>query len=156
MSELTRLTIVVADKAVYKNNEGYSDLDFSNCGIPEDVWVFQWENGEGWIEFKDTRENEPFSGTEFPEWVNNCIQKFDKFDEIYKNPPPPTPEQWAIMNEHEAKQLLLDSDWASLQDTILQNQTEWDSYRASLRVIMRNPPQEEIVSWPTKPEVVWA
>jgi hypothetical protein len=156
MSDLTRLTIIVADKAVYKNTEGYSDLDFSDCGIPEDVWAFQWENGEGWIEFKDSRENEQLVGTNFPEWVNKCVAKFDAFDYIYKNPPPPTPEQIAIGNKYQAKQRLLDSDWAALPDTNLQNQTEWDSYRASLRAIVLNPPQEKITSWPVKPEAVWA
>lgn len=155
MSELTRLTVIVADKAVYKNKEGYSDLDFSDCGIPEDVWAFQWENGEGWIEFSDARENEVFTGTDFPEWVVKCLQKFEDFDYIYKNPPPPTPEQWAAINEHRAKELLYQSDWAVLPDTNLQNQTEWDAYRAELRAIVVNPPQEEIQSWPTKPEVIW-
>lgn len=156
MSDLTRLTVVVADKAVYKNKEGYSDLDFSDCGIPEDVWAFQWENGEGWVEFNDSRENEPFSGSSFPEWVNKCVAKFDEFDYIYKNPTPPTPEQWAMANEENAKQLLLDSDWAALPDVNLQNQAEWYAYRAELRAIMFNPPQEEITSWPVKPEAVWA
>lgn len=156
MSEMNRLTIIVADNAVYKDKQGYSDLDFSECGIPDDVWAFQWENGEGWIEFKDSRENEPLTGLEFPEWVNKCVQKFEEFDYIYKNPPPPTPEEWAATNEGTAKQYLIESDWAALPDTNLQNQAEWDSYRAALRVIALNPPREEITSWPVKPEVVWA
>jgi hypothetical protein len=156
MSDLTRLTIIVNDKAVYKNAEGYSDLDFSTCGIPEDVWAFQWENGEGWIEFKDSRENEQLIGTNFPEWVNKCVERFDEFDYIYKNPPPPTPEQWAESNDFQAKFLLKESDWAALPDTKLQNQAEWDTYRAELRAIMFNPPQEEVLAWPVKPEVVWA
>jgi hypothetical protein len=156
MSDLTRLTIIVADKAVYKNTEGYSDLDFSNCEIPDDVWAFQWENGEGWIEFKDSRENELVIGTDFPDWVNKCVAKFDEFDYIYKNPPPPTPEQIAIGNKYQAKRLLLDSDWAALPDTNLQNQAEWDAYRAALRAIVLNPPQEEITSWPVKPEAIWS
>lgn len=156
MSDLTRLTIIVVDKAVYKNSTGYSDLDFSDCGIPEDVWAFQWENGNGWIEFKDSRENEPLAGSEFPEWVNKCVQKFEEFDYIYKNPPPPTPEEWIIINESKAKQLLMESDWAALPDTNLQNQTEWDDYRVELRAIMFNPPQEEVIVWPVKPEVIWA
>lgn len=153
---MNRLTIIVADKAVYKNAEGYSDLDLSNCGIPEGIWAFQWENGEGWIEFEGPRENEQVIGTNFPEWVNNCIQKFDDFDYIYKNPPPPTPEQWAAANEERAKQLLINSDWAALPDTNLQNQAEWDTYRVELRAIMFNPPQEEVAVWPVKPEAVWS
>jgi hypothetical protein len=156
MSDLTRLTIIVADKAVYKNTEGYSDLDFSNCEIPGDVWAFQWENGEGWIEFKGPQENEQVVGTNFPEWVNKCVEKFDAFDYIYKNPPPPTPEQWMAINEATAKQRLENSDWAALPDTNLQNQSEWDAYRAALRAIVLNPPQEEITSWPVKPVAIWS
>ena len=156
MNELTRLTIIVADKAVYKNSEGYSDLDFSDCGIPEDVWAFQWENGSGWIEFKDSRENEPFTGSNFPLWVNNCVEKFNAFDQTYKNPPPPTPEQWASLNELEAKESLLQSDWSALPDVNLANQNEWNIYRSQLRAIALNPPQKEITSWPVKPEVIWA
>jgi hypothetical protein len=156
MNDLTRLTIIIADKAVYKNKEGYSDLDFSDCGIPDDVWAFQWENGEGWIEFTDSRENELIVGTNFPEWVNKCVQKFDAFDYIYKNPPPPTPEQWAAINKNRAKGLLIQSDWAALPDTNLQNQAEWDAYRVALRVIFLDPPQEEITSWPVKPEAIWS
>lgn len=156
MSDLTRLTIIVVDKAVYKNSTGYSDLDFSDCGIPEDVWAFQWENGNGWIEFSDSRENEIFTGVDFPDWVVKCLQKFEDFDYIYKNPPPPTPEEWIIINESKAKQLLMESDWAALPDTHLQNQTEWDDYRVELRAIMFNPPQEEVIVWPVKPEAIWA
>jgi hypothetical protein len=156
MSDLTRLTIIVEDKAVYKNKGGYSDLDFSNCGIPEDVWAFQWENGEGWIEFRDSRENEQVIGTNFPEWVNKCVEKFDEFDYIYKHPPPPTPEQWAVINENQAKYLLAQSDWSALADVNLQNQAEWDAYRAALRAIVLDPPQEEIDPWPVKPEAIWA
>lgn len=156
MSDLSRLTIIVADKAVYKNSTGYSDLDFSDCGIPENVWAFQWENGEGWIEFKGNDENETFVGNDFPAWVVNCVKKFDDFDYVYKNPPPPTPEEWAVSNENIAKQYLFESDWAALPDTNLQNQAEWDAYRAALRAIVLNPPQEEITSWPVKPEALWA
>lgn len=156
MSDLDRLTVIIADKAVYKNTEGYSDLDFSGCGIPEDVWAFQWENGEGWIEFKGPQENEQVVGTNFPEWVNKCVEKFDEFDYIYKHPPPPTPEQWAFSNENQAKFLLAQSDWSVLPDVNLQNQAEWDAYRAALRAIVLNPPQEESTSWPIKPEAIWS
>ena len=156
MNDFTKLTIIVPDKAVYKDTDAYDDLDFSDCGIPEDIWAFQWENGEGWVEFKDSRDNEKFIGTDFPEWVNNCVQKFIEHDYKLKNPPPPTPEQIAGFNKFQAKTLLQDSDWAALPDTNLQNQTEWDAYRDALRAIFFDPPQEEITLWPTKPEAVWA
>lgn len=153
MSDLTRLTIVVADKAVYKNSEGYSDLDFSGCGIPEDVWAFQWENGEGWIEFTDSRENETFVGTNFPSWVNNCMQKFEEFDYIYKNPPPPTEEQIIENNKMMAERLLYESDWAMVSDVPLANKSDWEAYRSALREIRTNTTVEP--NWPTKPEIIW-
>jgi hypothetical protein len=52
--------------------------------------------------------------------------------------------------------LLNQSDWAALSDTNLQNQVEWDAYRAALRAIVLTPPQEEITSWPVKPEAIWS
>jgi hypothetical protein len=155
MNDFTRISIHATDGGVYTNTDSCINLDFSDCGIPEDIWAFQWENGEGWVEFKDSRDNEKFIGTDFPEWVNNCVQKFIEHDYKLKNPPPPTPEEMASNNKFIAKFLLEESDWAALPDTNLQNQSEWDAYRSALRVIFFNPPQEEITSWPVKPEAIW-
>jgi hypothetical protein len=85
-----------------------------------------------------------------------CKTEFETYDYFKKNPPPPTPEEWAQINESQAKILLAGSDWAALPDVNLQNQSDWESYRQALRVIATNPPQEEITQWPTKPEAIWA
>jgi hypothetical protein len=153
MTDLTRLTIVIPDKAVYKNKKGYSDLDFSDCGVPEDVWALQWENGSGWIEFNDDRENEHFTGNDFPDWVYNCLQKFDEFDYIFKNPPPPTEEEILQSNKVRSEFLLAQSDWSMVSDVPLANKSEWEAYRAALREIRVNTTLEPV--WPTQPAIVW-
>jgi hypothetical protein len=65
--------------------------------------------------------------------------------------PLPTSEQ----NKQRAEQQLQDSDWTVLPDVNLANKSEWETYRAALRSIARNP-QEGNVNWPTKPQNVWA
>jgi hypothetical protein len=65
--------------------------------------------------------------------------------------PPPTAEQNKIL----AEERLLDSDWTVLFDVNLANKTDWETYRAALRSIARNP-QEGNLNWPTKPQTVWA
>lgn len=63
---------------------------------------------------------------------------------------PPTSEQ----NKQQAEQRLQNSDWTVLPDVNLANKAEWESYRAALRAIARNP-QEGDLNWPTKPQNVW-
>jgi len=73
---MTRITIVPVDGAVYKSDRSYSDLDFSSCGIPDEVHALQWDGSAGWIEFIDTRRNKQIG--ELPEWANACVAKFDE------------------------------------------------------------------------------
>jgi hypothetical protein len=63
---------------------------------------------------------------------------------------PPTAEQNKIL----AEERLLDSDWSVLPDVNLANKTEWETYRATLRSIARNP-QEGNLDWPIKPQSIW-
>lgn len=65
--------------------------------------------------------------------------------------PPPTIED----NIQIAKKLLQDSDWTVLSDVNLANKTEWETYRAAVRAIARDP-QEGELNWPTKPQNVWS
>jgi hypothetical protein len=64
--------------------------------------------------------------------------------------PPPTPED----KKQIAEKLLQDSDWTVLSDVNLLNKTEWETYRANLRNIARNP--QEDLDFPIKPKNVWA
>lgn len=69
--------------------------------------------------------------------------------------------EFKAANAATAKQLLLDSDWAdlaSVRNTAntphLVNGADFDTYRLALRAIVINPPVE--VTWPTRPDAVWA
>lgn len=146
-----KITIIPADGAVYKDGLSYIELNLSECGIPADVHALQWNGNDGWIEFTDTRDNQNI--TELPAWANSCVSVWDAADYITKNPPAPTPEQVILINEGKAKQLLLMSDWTQLPDVNLANKSEWDSYRAALRVIAIAPTVDPV--WPDKPEAVW-
>lgn len=65
------------------------------------------------------------------------------------------PPTTAAQNKESAEERLLNSDWTVLPDVNLLNKAEWETYRAALREIARNP-QEGDANWPTKPQNVWA
>ncbi len=74
-----RVTIIVDDGAVYLDELTYISLDFSDCGIPEDVHALQWLNGEGEIEFRSNEvQNEKI--TELPDWALKCVTKWEEAD----------------------------------------------------------------------------
>jgi len=62
-----KLTIVVADNAVNKDEVGYGGLDLSSCNIPTNVWALQWDNDSGHIEYTGTEQNDEI--TELPAWA---------------------------------------------------------------------------------------
>jgi len=62
-----KLTIVVADNAVNKDEVGYGGLDLSSCNIPTNVWALQWNNDSGHIEYTGTEQNNEI--TELPAWA---------------------------------------------------------------------------------------
>ena len=62
-----KLTIVVADNAVNKDEVGYGGLDLSSCNIPTNVWALQWDNDSGHIEYTDATSNDEI--TELPAWA---------------------------------------------------------------------------------------
>ena len=62
-----KLTIVVADNAVNKDEVGYGGLDLSSCNIPTNVWALQWDNDSGHIEYTGATSNDEI--TELPAWA---------------------------------------------------------------------------------------
>lgn len=70
-----RVTIIVDDSAVYTDQGVYSDLDLSDCGIPEGVHALQFKNGIGEIEWKQPIPNTPIES--LPDWAVNCLNKWD-------------------------------------------------------------------------------
>lgn len=69
--ESNRLTIIVKDSAVYRDQGVLMNLDLSSCGIPADVHALQWFNNEGHVEYFGPVPNS--SITELPSWASNCI-----------------------------------------------------------------------------------
>lgn len=69
-----KLTIIPADKAVYKDGLCYSELSLS--GIPSDVHALQWNNTKGLIEFcEDSDGNKPANEPiiELPDWADAAL-----------------------------------------------------------------------------------
>lgn len=64
-----RLSIIVPDKAVYKDYEVYLELNWA--GTPANVFALQWLDDSGHIEFKDMSTNEIIS--ELPAWTDNAL-----------------------------------------------------------------------------------
>ena len=74
-----KLTIIPSDGAVYRDGHSYSGLDLSSA--PENIHALQWDNGGGWIEFKNESEfRKPANENIYslPEWVNAALAKWDE------------------------------------------------------------------------------
>jgi hypothetical protein len=74
-----RLSIIVEDNAVYKDNYVYSGLDLSSCSIPANVWALQWYGSAGELEYNSREENTPI--TEIPDWANACLVKWQEAED---------------------------------------------------------------------------
>lgn len=55
---------------------------------------------------------------------------------------------------NKAKELISKSDWAVLPDVGITNVTEFETYRAALRALIKNPVAEP--TFPTEPQPIWA
>lgn len=55
--------------------------------------------------------------------------------------------------KNEAKRLIAASDWSVLPDVGISNVAEFETYRADLRALIKNPVGNP--SFPTEPEPVW-
>ena len=146
-----KLTIILADNAVYKDNLVYLDLNLSSCQIPNNVRALQWNESSGHIEFNNSTPNEDI--TILPDWANACVSVWEAKDYETKNPPTPTSEELILKNESKAKELLINSDWTQLSDVNLTNKSEWDDYRKALRAIATNPTDNPV--FPVKPQSIW-
>lgn len=90
MIDTHRLTIVPFDGAVASDDFSVTDLDFSNCNIPDNIHALQWNNplwpdknkshliglqygqGQGWIEFTSPEPNLEIN--ELPQWALNAYE----------------------------------------------------------------------------------
>ena len=158
------ITIVVADKAVYKDGFCYSDLALLN--IPNDVRALQFNstNNLGHIEFAYSYGDTPIPNqeiSELPAWANDCLAAWDAADYAHKNPPPPTPEQLIADCKTQAKQYLQDTDWSEIpsvsdqtKNPHLINTAEFVIYRNVIRNYAVNPVATP--SWPVQPVAQWS
>lgn len=73
--ESNRLTIIVSDGAVYRDQNTFINLDLSGCNIPPDVHALQWLNNSGQIEYIGPVPNDNI--TELPQWALDCIQVWE-------------------------------------------------------------------------------
>lgn len=53
-----------------------------------------------------------------------------------------------------AKEFIAATDWAVLPDVGLQNKSEFEAYRATLRALILNPVADPV--FPTEPQPVWS
>lgn len=70
-------------------------------------------------------------------------------------PPEPTPEEKIQECKQLASILLSQTDWTQMADVAptLENKSEFDAYRDSVRQYAINPVVDPV--WPTKPKAVW-
>jgi len=149
---MMRLTVIVADKSVYKNGSRYGELDLSF--VPSDVHALQWFNDNGWIEFVGDAANQ--SITQLPDWANQCVALWDEADYLEKHPPAPSEEQRIADCKETARIWLTLTDYAALPDVTerLLNHAEFISFRATVRGLYLNPVPDPV--WPTLPTAQWA
>jgi hypothetical protein len=146
-----RLSIVVPDKAVYKNGVSYSGLSWA--GTPNNAHALQWFNdNQGWIEYNDGTPNDPIDV--LPEWADNALLAWDAAS-IPPVPMPPTPQEIQAANIDAASLYLNESDFTQLPDVNLANKAEWAAYRAQVRAIAQNPPTTP-ANFPPVPQLIWA
>ena len=86
-----KLTIIVDDNSVYVDGVmkpwAPKPMDLSTCSIPSNVHALQWNNGSGWIEFRDPAPNQEI--TVLPEWANACVVLWNEWQPYVPPPPPP-------------------------------------------------------------------
>lgn len=83
MIQSNRISIIVDDGAVYLDQWTYINLDLHLCGIPEEIHAMHWINGQGQIEFRDTRHNQIIET--LPDWA---LKALDLWETAYKLYPP--------------------------------------------------------------------
>lgn len=73
--ESNRLTIIVNDNAVYRDQGVLMNLNLASCNIPEGVHALQWMTNTGHIEYTGPVPNDDIS--ELPQWALDCVQVWE-------------------------------------------------------------------------------
>ena len=138
-----KLTIVVDDKTVVKDDVAINDLSLSWIG--SDVWAVQWDDSTGGhVEKRD--------GT---------IEVLSNIDDYQQA----VTDHAAGLAAKEAEEtvtpieslrstrngLLEESDWTQNRDVVLSNDADWKTYRQALSDLPANTSDPSNRTYPTKP-----
>lgn len=95
-----RLTIIVPDKAVYKDGVFHNELSW--VGTPEGTHALQWFGANGWVEYNDGTPNQNI--TTLPAWANNALASWE---EANAPKPEPEPAKPSVVSMRQARLALL-------------------------------------------------
>jgi hypothetical protein len=149
-----KLTIIPFDKAVYKNGKAYDALVLSS--IPEEVHALQWQDTQGWIEYKDGRPNETIS--ELPLWADDAHDEWNtkqaEADALIAESENPSSQSYAqklawIIDERNKR--LASCDWTQLADVAALHDDVWVNNWKVYRQALRDLPDSVDVNSPTYP-----
>jgi hypothetical protein len=158
-----KLTIIPADKAVYKDGISFLNLTFTT---PSNIRALQWDSAQnkGWVEFETDSEGitpPNQSITELPDWAVQASTVWDAADYTLKNPPAPTEAELIKACKVQAEEYLQQTDWSeipSVSDTSnamhLLNIEDFISYRVQVRALRVNPVANP--TFPTMPTPQWS
>lgn len=158
-----KLTIIPGDKAVYKDDVSFLNIDFTS---PEDVHALQWDSvaNLGWIEFKvniDGVKPENQTITSLPDWTSSAITAWDDADYAEKHPPAPSEAELLMLCKAQAQEYLRLTDWSEIPSVIdttspqyLLNHQEFVDYRIQVRVLVITPVTNPV--WPVMPTAQWS
>lgn len=158
-----KLTIIPADKAVYKDGISFLNLTFTT---PSNIRALQWDSAQnkGWVEFEYDSEgvtppNQPI--TELPDWAVQATTAWDAADYALKNPPAPTEDELIKACKTQAEEYLQQTDWSEIPSVsdqsnaiYLVNVQDFISYRVQIRSLRINPVVNAV--FPPMPTAQWS
>jgi len=157
-----KLTLIKStDNTLTIDGVGYA-IDTSS--VPENVHAIQWFGQTGWIEFV----MDPTTGIKPPNETITSISEYQELIDLWEEQKTQH-EQYltsieytpAMQNKAMARGILRKTDWvenSSVTDPAIKptltNKAEFDAYRAAVRAIAVDPP-EELYQFPAVPSAVW-
>ena len=92
-----KLSIIVADNSVAKNEIGHVGLDLSTCSIPANVWALQWNETSGHIEYQGQGVNTEID--ELPNWAEAAEVKWQAAEDAANAEPVKTGQNDPALND---------------------------------------------------------
>ncbi len=160
-----RLTIIVPDKSIIIDGEGYSGISTDWSWVSEDIHAIQWYDTWGEVEYSDEKNNEkieelgPYSVavTHHQNEKQRIIDQHAQWDYDWE-----WNRDWPRLIRKFRTIRLSNSDWSQVPDNSLteEQREAWRVYRQELRDLPSNLTEEqyrELVRdfdhplWPTEP-----